>query len=35
MLAVKAHQYTANVLPLTTLHIYTVPHTMCAAVSKG
>ena len=25
MLAVKAHQYTADVLPLTTPHIYTVP----------
>ena len=35
MLAVKAHQYTADVLPLTTPHIYTVPHTMWAAVLKG
>ena len=32
MLAVKVHQSTADVLPLATPHIYTVPQTRCAAL---
>ena len=35
MLAVKALQSTADVLPLATPHIYTVPQTRCAALSNG